>query len=149
MVTQRDIIAVIEAMEEAKLAPLTIKTHWSVIKAFFGWLFEEDVLTVSPIAKASVSADAVLDRVREIVVPDFRFIAQKSEQEVLTANPSSPSLLYAHLLETIARRRTEPRPLPAVRRSAPWWCTATGAASFAPGHSRPSSNGRRAPRFDG
>jgi integrase len=45
-----------------------------VIKAFFGWLFEEDVLTVSPIAKASVSADAVQDRVREVVVPDFRFI---------------------------------------------------------------------------
>jgi integrase len=56
------------------LAPLTIKSHWSVIKAFFGWLFEEDVLTVSPIAKASVSADAVQDRVREVVVPDFRFI---------------------------------------------------------------------------
>ncbi len=59
---------------ESGAAPLTIKTHWSVIKAFFGWLFEEDVLTVSPIAKASVSADAVLDRVRDIVVPDFRFI---------------------------------------------------------------------------
>jgi len=61
-------------MEKAGLAPLTIKTHWSVIKAFFGWLFEEDVLTVSPIAKAWVSADAVVDRVRDIVVPDFRFI---------------------------------------------------------------------------
>jgi integrase len=74
MVTQRDIVAVIEAKGEAGLAPLTIKTHWSVIKAFFGWLVEEDVLTVSPTAKASVSADAVLDRVRQIVVPDFRFI---------------------------------------------------------------------------
>jgi integrase len=73
-VTQRDIMAVIDSMEKAGLAPLTIKTHWSVIKAFFGWLFEEDVLTVSPIAKASVSADAVQDRVREVVVPDFRFI---------------------------------------------------------------------------
>ena len=58
-VTQRDIMAVIDSMEKAGLAPLTIKTHWSVIKAFFGWLFEEDVLTVSPIAKAWVSADAV------------------------------------------------------------------------------------------
>ncbi len=66
MVTQRDITGVIDAMEQAGLAPLTIKTHWSVIKAFFGWLFEEDVLTVSPIAKASVSADAVLDRVRDM-----------------------------------------------------------------------------------
>jgi integrase len=74
MVTQRDITGVIDAMEKAGLAPLTIKTHWSVIKAFFGWLFEEDVLKVSPIAKASVSADAVMDRVRDVVVPDFRFI---------------------------------------------------------------------------
>jgi hypothetical protein len=74
MVSQRDITAVIDSMEQVGLAPLTIKTHWSVIKAFFGWLFEEDVLTVSPIAKASVTADAVLDRVRDIVVPDFRFI---------------------------------------------------------------------------
>jgi integrase len=74
VVTQRDITVVIDTMEKAGLAPLTIKTHWSVIKAFFGWLFEEDVLMVSPIAKASVSADAVLDRVRDIVVPDFRFI---------------------------------------------------------------------------
>jgi len=80
MVTQRDITAVIDAMEHAGLAPLTIKTHWSVIKAFFGWLFEEDVLTVSPIAKASVSADAVLDRVRHVVVPDFRFIDMLSSR---------------------------------------------------------------------
>jgi integrase len=80
VVTKRDIIAVIEAMDEAGLAPLTIKTHWSVIKAFFGWLCEEDVLTISPIAKASVSADAVLDRVRQIVVPDFRFIDMLSNR---------------------------------------------------------------------
>jgi integrase len=79
-VTQRDIMAVIDSMEKAGLAPLTIKTHWSVIKAFFGWLFEEDVLTVSPIAKAWVSADAVVDRVRDIVVPDFRFIDMLSSR---------------------------------------------------------------------
>jgi hypothetical protein len=65
---------VVDAMEKAGRAPLAMKTHWSVIKAFFGWLLEEDVLIVNPIAKASLSADAVLDRVREIVVPDFRFI---------------------------------------------------------------------------
>jgi integrase len=80
VVTQRDITAVIDAMEKAGLAPLTIKTHWSVVKAFFGWLFEEDILTVSPIAKASVSADAVLDRVRDIIVPDFRFIDMLSSR---------------------------------------------------------------------
>ena len=77
-VTQRDIIAEIDAMEQAGRAPLTIKTRWSVIKAFFGWLVEV-VLTVSPIAKPSVSADAVLDRVRDIVVPDFRFIDMLSD----------------------------------------------------------------------
>jgi site-specific recombinase XerD len=43
MVTQRDITAVIDAMEQAGRAPLTIKTHRSVIKAFFGWMVEEDV----------------------------------------------------------------------------------------------------------
>jgi hypothetical protein len=80
MVTQRDITAVIDAMEAAGLAPLTIKTHWSIVKAFFDWLAEEAVLTVSPIAKGSVSADAVLDRVREIVVPDFRFIEMLSDR---------------------------------------------------------------------
>jgi integrase len=80
MVTQRDITAVIDAMEQAGLAPLTIKTHWSVIKAFFEWLLDEDVLMVNPIAKASVSADAVHDRVREIVVPDFRFIDMLSSR---------------------------------------------------------------------
>jgi len=79
VVTQRDITAVIDAMEQAGRAPLTIKTHWSALKPFFGWLVEEDVLTVSPIARASVSADAVLHRVRDIVVPDFRFIDMLSD----------------------------------------------------------------------
>jgi hypothetical protein len=74
MVTQRDITAVIDAMEQAGRAPLTIKTHWSVIKAFFGWLVEEEVITVSPIARASVSADAVLDRVRMNLNPDARTV---------------------------------------------------------------------------
>jgi site-specific recombinase XerC len=101
MVTQRDITAVIDAMEQAGRAPLTIKTHWSVIKAFFGWLVEEDVLTVSPIAKASVSADAVLDRVRDIVVPDFRFIDMLSdslgvEQDRLTAEAALPTRSFPH-----------------------------------------------------
>src|SRR5580658_5251793 len=35
MVTLRDITAVIDEMERAGRAPNTIKTHWSVIKAFF------------------------------------------------------------------------------------------------------------------
>ena len=100
MVTQRDITAVIDAMERKGLAPLTIKTHWGVIKAFFGWLAEEDVLTVSPIAKASVSADAVLDRVREIVVPDFRYIDMLSTRLGTTQD----RLVFELLLGTGGRR---------------------------------------------
>jgi integrase len=100
MVTQRDITAVIDAMEQAALAPLTIKTHWSVIKAFFGWLADEDVLTVSPIAKASVSADAVHDRVREIVVPDFRFIDMLASR----LGSEQDRLVFELLLGTGGRR---------------------------------------------
>src|SRR6202034_4771301 len=73
-VTQRDITGIIDSMEVAALAPLTINTRSDVVKAFFSWLAEEDVINVSPIAKASVSVDLVSDRMREIVVPDFRFI---------------------------------------------------------------------------
>ena len=100
MVTQRDVTGVIDAMEQAGLAPLTIKTHWSVIKAFFGWLFEEDVLTVSPIAKASVSADAVLDRIRHVVVPDFRFIDMLSSR----LGTGQDRLVFELLLGTGGRR---------------------------------------------
>ena len=63
-----------DAMERAGLAPLTTKTHWGVINAFFGWLTVEGVLAVSPIAKASTSVNPAFDRVRDIVAPDFRFI---------------------------------------------------------------------------
>jgi integrase len=80
--------------------PLTIKTHWSVIKAFFGWLVDEDVLTVSPIARASVSADAVLDRVRDIVVPDFRFIDMLSD----SLGIGQDRLIFELLLGTGGRR---------------------------------------------
>jgi integrase len=100
MVTQRDITAVIDAMEHAGRAPLTMKTHWSVIKAFFGWLSGEGVLTVSPIAKASVSADAVLDRVREIVVPDFRFIDMLSNR----LGTGQDRVIFELLLGTGGRR---------------------------------------------
>jgi integrase len=100
MVTQRDIVAVIDAMERAGRAPLTIKTHWSVIKAFFDWLADEDVISVNPIAKASVSADAVRDRVREIVVPDFRFIDMLSNR----LGTGQDRLVFELLLGTGGRR---------------------------------------------
>jgi hypothetical protein len=65
MVTQRDITGIIDSMEAAGLAPLTINTHWDVVKAFFSWLAEEEVIKESPIARASMSVDLVSDRVRE------------------------------------------------------------------------------------
>jgi site-specific recombinase XerD len=68
-ISQRDITRVIDAMEADGLAPLTINTHWSAIKAFFSWLADEEVIEASPIAKATMSVDLVSDRVREIVVP--------------------------------------------------------------------------------
>ncbi len=62
--------------------------------------FEEDVLTVSPIAKASVSADAVLDRVRDIVVADFRFIDMLSNM----LGTGQDRLVFELLLGTGGRR---------------------------------------------
>lgn len=100
MVTQRDITGVVESMEKSGLAPLTIKTHWSVIKAFFGWLADGDVIAVSPIAKASVSADAVRDRVRDIAVPDFRFIDMLSDR----LGSGQDRLIFELLLGTGGRR---------------------------------------------
>jgi len=100
MVTQRDLTGIVESMKKSGLAPLTIKTHWSVIKAFFGWLADEDVIAVSPIAKASVSADAVRDRVRDIVVPDFLFIDMLSDR----LGSGQDRLIFELLLGTGGRR---------------------------------------------
>jgi integrase len=100
MVSQADIGAVVDAMERAGLAPLTIKTHWGVINAFFGWLTEEDVLAVSPIAKASISVNPALDRVRDIVVPDFRFIDMLSTR----LGEGQDRLVFELLLGTGGRR---------------------------------------------
>jgi integrase len=100
VVTQRDIGGVIDAMERAGLAPLTINTHWGIIKALFGWLADEDVLAVSPIAKASMTVDHALDRVREIVVPDFRFIDMLSTK----LGSGQDRLVFELLLGTGGRR---------------------------------------------
>ena len=100
VVTQRDIGSVIDAMEGAGLAPLTINTHWGIIKAFFGWLADEDVLAVSPIAKASMAVDPALDRVRVIVVPDFRFIDMLSSR----LGAGQDRLVFELLLGTGGRR---------------------------------------------
>ena len=99
-VTQADVGAVVDAMELAELAPLTIKTHWGVINAFFGWLTDEGVLAVSPIAKASISVNPAFDRVRDIVVPDFRFIDMLS----VRLGDGQDRLVFELLLGTGGRR---------------------------------------------
>ncbi|MDQ6837672.1 MAG: tyrosine-type recombinase/integrase, partial [Actinomycetota bacterium] len=98
--TGRDIAAVIDIMEQAGRAPLTVKTHWVMVKAFFSWLVDEEVLAVSPIAKASMSVDPARDRVRDIVVPDFRFI------DLLSARlgTGEDRLVFELLLGTGGRR---------------------------------------------
>ena len=100
VVTQRDITEIIDSMEVAGLAPLTINTHWDVVKAFFGWLADENVIEVSPIAKASMSVDLVSDRVREIVVPDFRFIEMLADR----LGSGQDRLVFELLLGTGGRR---------------------------------------------
>ncbi|HEY1651449.1 MAG TPA: tyrosine-type recombinase/integrase [Acidimicrobiales bacterium] len=99
-VTQRDITGIIDSMEVAGLAPLTINTHWGVVKAFFNWLADENVIKVSPIAKASMSVDLVSDRMREIVVPDFRFIEMLSDR----LGSGQDRLVFELLLGTGGRR---------------------------------------------
>jgi len=99
-VTQADVGAIVDAMEQAGLAPLTIKTHWGVINAFSGWLTDEGVLAVSPIARASVSVNPAFDRVQDIVVPDFRFIDMLSAR----LGDGQDRLVFELLLGTGGRR---------------------------------------------
>ncbi len=96
----RDIAAVIDVMEQAGRAPLTVKTHWVMVKAFFSWLVDEEVLAASPIAKASISVDPARDRVRDIVVPDFRYIDMLSAR----LGTGGDRLVFELLLGTGGRR---------------------------------------------
>ena len=100
MLGEADIVGVLRSMEAAGRAPNTIRTHWVMVKALFGWLVDEGVLTASPLAKATVAVDPALDRVREIVVPDFRFI------EMLSARlgTGQDRLVFELLLGTGGRR---------------------------------------------
>ena len=100
MLVERDFAAVFEAMEEAGLAPLTVRTHWVMVKALFAWLVGEGVLEVSPIARATMSVDPVADRVREIAVPDFRFIDMLSSR----LGVGEDRLVFELLLGTGGRR---------------------------------------------
>jgi integrase len=100
MLTERDFAVVIEAMEEAGRAPLTVRTHWVMVKALFEWLVAEGVLEASPIARATMSVDPVTDRVREIAVPDFRFIDMLSTR----LGTEEDRLVFELLLGTGGRR---------------------------------------------
>ena len=100
VLTEGDIAAVIDAMEAAGRAPLTVKTHWVMVKAFFAWLVDEGVLVASPIAKASVSVDAARDRVRDIIVPDFRYIDMLADR----LGRGEDRLVFELLLGTGGRR---------------------------------------------
>ena len=96
-----DLTSVIAAMEEAGRAPNYIRTHWVMVTSLFNWLVEEEVLAASPIAKVSVGVDPVEDRVREIVVPDFRFI------EMLSNRLQGEDRLVFELLLGTGGRRSE------------------------------------------
>ena len=145
-VTQRDITGIIDSMEVAGLAPLTINTHWDVVKAFFSWLAEEDVINVSPIAKASVSVDLVFDRVREIVLPDFGFIDMLSSR----LGTGQDHLVFELLVGTGGRRQ------PSIRgsghgsgRCGPWGRAGLGSPTPHRGgrapRSQPDTQGRPEP----
>ncbi len=95
-----DIADVLRRMEMAGRAPNTIRTHWLMIRAFFNWLVSEEVLSESPVAGLHLAVDPVDDRIRDIVVPDFRFL------DVLTSRLRDPEdrLIFELLLGTGGRR---------------------------------------------
>lgn len=97
---EADITDVLRAKEAAGRSPNTIRTHWIMIRAFFKWLVSENVLPESPLAKASVAVDPALDRVVEIVVPDFRFIEMLSDR----LGNGKDRLIFELLLGTGGRR---------------------------------------------
>jgi integrase len=99
-VTTADIAGVLRAMEDSGRAPNTIRTHWLMVRAMFNWLVAEGVLAKSPVAGLHLNVDPVQDRVRDIVVPDFRFL------DVLTARLRTPTdqLIFELLLGTGGRR---------------------------------------------
>lgn len=71
---EADVTDVLRAMEAAGRAPKTVLTHWIMVKAFVNWLVGEKVIAASPVGRVVIDVDPVDDRVREIVVPDFRFL---------------------------------------------------------------------------
>jgi len=100
--SMEDIAGVLRTMESDGKAPNTIRTHWLMIRAMFNWLVSEGTLAVSPVKGLHVNVDPAQDRVREIVVPDFRFL------DVLTSRlPSAEDRLIFELLLGTGGRRSE------------------------------------------
>ena len=97
-----DIADVLRSMEAAGRAPNTLRTHWLMLRAFCNWLVSEGVLPESPMANVRLTVDPAHDRVREIVVPDFRFI------DLLEARlPTAQDRLVFELLLGTGGRRSE------------------------------------------
>ena len=71
---EADVTSVLRAMEEADRAPKTVLTQWIMVRAFLNWLVAEKVISENPAADVVIDVDPVDDRVREIVVADFRFL---------------------------------------------------------------------------
>ena len=99
-VTQADLTEVLREMESVGRAPNTVRTHWVMVRAFFTWLVESEVLPASPATGVALAVDAVADRVRDIVVPDFRFL------DILASRLRDPDdrLIFELLLGTGGRR---------------------------------------------
>lgn len=100
MLATEDIAGVLRSMEVAGRAPNTMRTHWLMVRALFNWLVSERVLAESPVAGLRLTVDPAHDRVREIVVPDFKFL------DVLTDCLPTPQdrLIFELLLGTGGRR---------------------------------------------
>jgi len=91
-----------------------------MIRAMFNWLVAEGILPVSPVKGLHVTVDPAQDRVREIVVPDFRFL------DVLTSRlPTAEDRLIFELLLGTGGRRSEVAGI----RIGTWTWPATGCGS--------------------
>ncbi len=73
-VTQDEVSTVLRSIEAAGRAPNTVRTPLVMVRAFFNWLVESRILPESLADGVCLAVDAIADRVRNIVVPDFRFL---------------------------------------------------------------------------
>jgi integrase len=99
-VTRANLAGVLREMEAVGRAPNTVRTQWVMIRDFFNWLVESQVLPSSPADGVALAVDAAADRVRQIVVPDFRFL------DILAGRLRHPEdrLIFELLLGTGGRR---------------------------------------------